>query len=211
MTTNSEQIEYELIDITFELPYELSEDDAAYLVGEDTPIQTVKASAIEYDNDGIPMGTSHEEIVVRRQIIHDFIQQWRAEHVNNPRIFNDDLKDYVKINQLFMLESVAHAAERYLSTQAVLRMEEIIKKAKSIGLAKKKEGNKNQKPFQHMVVLLYRSEELGNVKMVVGIRPRTLDKVQYSITVPSPGTPFIDKNMRKDAHAGNRKKKKRSK
>lgn len=61
-----------------------------------------------------------------------------------------------------------------------------------------------------MVVMIYRSEELGNVKMVVGIRQRTLEKVQYSITVPQPGSPFIDKYMRMDAHAENRKKKKRS-
>lgn len=62
-----------------------------------------------------------------------------------------------------------------------------------------------------MVVMIYRSVELGNVKMVVGIRLRTLEKVQYSITVPEPGTPFIDKNMRMDAGTEKRKQKKRSK
>lgn len=62
-----------------------------------------------------------------------------------------------------------------------------------------------------MVVMLYKCEELGNVKMVVGIRLRTLEKVQYSITVPQSGTPFIDKDMRTDGAAKNGKQKKRPK
>lgn len=210
MANNCEQIEYELIDITFEIPYGL-EDDEPHVVGEESFLPAVNSPIIYYDADGIPMGTSHEEVVARRQIIHDFIQKWRAEHLDNPCIFNEELKDYVKINQLFLFESVAHAAGRYLSTKAVLRMEDVIKDEKLIGLSKKKDGDKNQKPFHHMVVMIYRSEELGNVKMVVGIRLRTLEKVQYSITVPQSGTPFIDKNMRMDAGAEKRKQKKRSK
>jgi len=47
-----------------------------------------------------------------------------------------------------------------------------------------------------MMVMIYKSEELGSVKMTVGIRKKTEEKVGYSITVPTPGTPFIDKNMR---------------
>ena len=143
MTDNSEYIEYELIDITFELPYVLPEDCGACMVGEESFMPADNTPIIEYDADGIPMGTSHEEVVARRQIIHDFIQKWRAEHVDNPRIFNEELKDYVKINQLFLLESVAHAAGRYLSTKAILRMEDVIKEAKLIGLSKKKDGDKN--------------------------------------------------------------------
>lgn len=211
MVNNREYIEYELIDITFELPYILLEDGGASMVCEESFLPTTNTSIIDYDEDGIPMGTSHEEVVARRQIIHDFIQKWRAEHVDNPCIFNEELKDYVKINQLFLLESVAHAASRYLSTKAVLRMEDVIKEARLIGSSKKKDGDKNQKPFHHMLVMIYRNEELGNVKMVVGIRLRTLEKVQYSITVPQPGTPFIDKKMKMDVHSENRKQKKRPK
>lgn len=203
--------EYELLNIIFELPYEQPEEVGSFMVGEDMHIPIANASIIDYDTDGIPMGTSHEEVVIRRKIIHDYIQKWRADHAENPRIFNEDLKDYVRINQLFLLESVAHAAGRYLSTKAILRMEEIIRKAKFIGESKKKEGDKNQSPFHHMVVMLFKCEELGNVKMVVGIRQRTLEKVQYSITVPQPGVPFIDKELKKDGHGEKRKKKKRSK
>lgn len=211
MTDNRELIEYELIDVTFELTYVLPEDERVYMVGEETFIPSKNTPIIDYDADGVPKGSSHEEVVIRRQIIHDYIQRWRAEHADDPRIYNNDLKDYVKINQLFLLESVAHAAGRYMSTKAILRMEEVIREAKIIGLSKKKEGDKNQKPFHHMIVLLYRCEELGNVKMVVGVRLRTSEKVQYSITVPQPGTPFIDKDMKKDTHTENRKQKKRSK
>lgn len=100
---------------------------------------------------------------------------------------------------------------RYLSTKAIFRMEEIIRGAKYVGVSKTKVGNKNQTPFLHMVVMLFKCEELGNVKMVVGIRLGTLEKVQYSITVPQPGVPFIDKVLKKDWQAEKRKKKKRSK
>lgn len=185
--------EYELIDIEFEHPYK--QNDFAC---EDSPV-------IEYDVDGVPMGNSLAEIDLRRKIVHEYIQQWRNSH-EDKRLFNEDLADYIRINQLFLLESVNHAVDNYYSTKAVLRMEEVMAKAMYIGDSQKKEGNSNQKSFEKMVVLIYRSEDLGNVKMTVGIMRRTHEKIGYSITVPASHTPFIEEDLKIGANKKKRKK-----
>lgn len=202
---------YELVDITFETPYTLTEEKGYFFAREEEPTQSEEKTAvtIEYDADGIPTGNSQEEIPERRRIIHEYIQKWRAEHAENPRVFNDNLNEYIKINQVFLLESVSHAAMRYLSTKAVLQMGEIIRNAKKVGTTNKKVGTSNQKSFEKMIVMRYQSEDLGIVKMTVGIRNRTHEKVEYSITVPSQGEPLISDEMKKKTK--NTKRKKRSK
>ena len=211
MTEQEATYEYELIDISFEQGYELPEDDVAWRVSEDVSPPNDERTAIEYDADGIPKGRTKEESLIRRKIIFDFIQKWRAEHIDNTRIYNTDLKEYIKINQVFMLESVAHAAYSYLSTKAVLKMEHVMEKARKIGLTKTKEGNSNQKPFEQMIIMRYKSEELGNIKMTVGIRKKTKEKVQYNITVPNPDAPFIDESIRIKDKSKDTKRKKRPK
>ena len=183
-------MEFELIDIIFEP----EENHVSNLVQDDNE---VSYGAFDYDENGIPKGSSEEETIIRRSIIHDFIQNWRAEH-SDPRIYNEELKDYIKINQVFLLESVSHAAIKYLSTKAVLQMDTIMAHAIPVGLSKTKPNNSNQKPFKQMLVMVYKSEELGSVKMTVGIRHKTEEMVEYSITVPTPGTPFIEKGMKID-------------
>ncbi len=190
LTRRMEKMEYELIDIVFEIETKSN----VRMVCDDSEISY---EPFEYDENGIPKGSSEKETIIRRSIIHEFIQNWRAAHPD-PRIFNDELKDYIKVNQVFLLESVSHASIKYLSTKAVLQMDTIMAKAIPIGLSKTKPNNSNQKPFKQMLVMVYKSKELGSVKMTVGIRHRTEEKVEYSITVPTPGTPFIEKGMRTD-------------
>jgi len=132
METKEEEYIYELIDIEWSLNYDFAEpplrvvrdgeDEEDAKPEEDTPI--------EYDENGIPMGYSSEEKEIRRKIIHEYIQNWRAAHADDPRIYNEEIGDYIKINQVFLLESVAHSAVRYLSTKAVLMFETIIAQAK---------------------------------------------------------------------------------
>lgn len=190
-------MEYELIDIVFE-PESMSH---IRMVCDDSEISY---EPFKYDENGIPEGSSEKEIVIRRSIIHDFIQQWRADHPD-PRVYNEELKDYIKVNQVFLLESVSHSSIKYQSTKAVLQMETIMAHAIPVGLSKVKPNNSNQKPFKQMLVMVYKSEELGSIKMTVGIRHKTEEKVEYSITVPTPGTPFIEKGMRIDQGKGNKK------
>lgn len=201
--------EYELVNIIFEQPYELSEDDISGYVAENatTPSKDEEIT-IEYDADGLPMGRSKEEIEIRRQIVYDYIQRWRTENKDNPRIYNDNLKEYIKITQIFMIESVAHSVGNYKSTKAILHFEEIIGKAHIVGYTRTKEGNSNQKPFTKMLVMRYKMDDMGDIKMTVGIRARTNEKVEYSITVPDKEKPFIDENLR--IHSKSKKRKKRS-
>ena len=43
-------------------------------------------------------------------------------------------------------------------------------------------GNGNQKPFEKMIIMKYDCVGIGVVKMTVGVRRRTHEKVQYCIT-----------------------------
>ena len=42
--------------------------------------------------------------------------------------------------------------------------------------------NENQKPFEKMIIMKYDCVGIGVVKMTVGVRRRTHEKVQYCIT-----------------------------
>lgn len=205
------QYEYELIDIVFELSYTATEVKENSIVCEDEVLFSAPSTTtdIELDANGIPKGGSQKEIQQRRQIIHNYIQAWRAEHADDPRVFNDNLNEYIKVTQVFLLESVSHAAKRYQSTKAVLQMSQIMSKASIVGITNKKEGNSNQRAFEKMIVMRYQSKELGNVKMTVGVRNRTHEKVEYSITVPPQGEPFISATMKKNTKNAKRKKRSR--
>ncbi len=202
-----EVLEYELLNIEWELNYDFGQEPSVRMVCDGSGDQSSEKEdklRIVYDENGIPKGTSPEEIEIRREIIHNYIQNWRTGNMD-PRVFNKDIKEFIKVNQVFLIESVSHAAVTYLSTKAVLRMETIMADAKLVGLSKTKTGNSNQKPFKQMMVMVYKAEDLGSVKMTVGVRNRTEEKVEYSITVPTPGVPFIEKGMK--INTNNEKKK----
>ena len=59
------------------------------------------------------------------------------------------------------------------------------KRGTKVAIRKVKEGNKNQKPFESMMIMDYDLAFIGKVKMTVGIRRRTKEKVQYCITAIS--------------------------
>ena len=190
-----EVFEYELLDIEWLMDFDFDLESSPNMVHDETPIDQndKEESEVEiiYDADGIPMGQTAQETAQRRQIVKDFIQQWRANHPD-PRVWNEELKDYIKINQVFLIEAVGHSANRYASTKAIFQMETIMAEAKMEAKTKVKEGDKNQKPFQYMLVLSYQIEGLGRAKLTVGVRLRTHEKVAYDITVPSDDVPFVD-------------------
>ena len=70
-------------------------------------------------------------------------------------------------------------------TLAVLQLDAILVGAKKVSIKKTKVGNKNQKPFERMMIMTYELNGIGTVKMTVGIRRRTKEKVQYCITAIS--------------------------
>ena len=141
----------------------------------------------------IPKGNTKEDIDARKRIIFEFYQEWK---VKNPemRKYNHSLKEYINIRYVSIDETCAHASKNYLSTLAVLQLDAILTLAikKSISLAKPK--NRNQKPFEKMITMTYDCPGIGAVKLTVGVRKVTHEKVQYCITALN-----VKKSIPKDA------------
>ena len=101
------------------------------------------------------------------------------------RKYNLSLKEYINIRMVSIVETSEHAAKNYLSTLAVLQLDSILAGAKKVSVKKPKPGNANQKPFERIMIMEYELTGIGKIKMTVGVRRRTLEKVQYCITAIS--------------------------
>lgn len=132
----------------------------------------------------IPEDNSVESIKVRERIIRDFYREWKEKNPSQ-RKFNLSLKEYINIRMVSIVETSEHAAKNFLSTLAVLQLDAILVGARKVSVKKTKEGNKNQRPFERMMIMEYELTGIGKVKITVGIRRRTREKVQYCITAIS--------------------------
>lgn len=132
----------------------------------------------------IPEGNTLDEIKERERIIREFYHEWKER---NPlqRKYNLALKEYINIRMVSIVETSEHAAKSYLSTLAVLQLDAILVGAKKVSIKKVKPNNKNQQPFERMMIMEYELVGIGTVKMTVGVRRRTQEKVQYCITAIS--------------------------
>ena len=132
----------------------------------------------------IPVGNTLDEIKERERIIREFYREWKEK---NPlqRKYNLALKEYINIRMVSIVETSEHAAKSYLSTLAVLQLDAILVGAKKVSIKKTKTNNKNQQPFERMMIMEYDLVGIGTVKMTVGVRRRTQEKVQYCITAIS--------------------------
>lgn len=129
----------------------------------------------------IPEDNSVESIKVRERIIRDFYREWKEKNPSQ-RKYNLSLKEYINIRMVSIVETSEHAAKTYLSTIAVLQLDAILMGATKVSVKKTKPGNRNQKPFEKMMIMEYDVAFIGKVKMTVGIRRRTHEKIQYCIT-----------------------------
>lgn len=142
----------------------------------------------------IPKGTGKEDVSKRKQIIFDFYQKWKSEHPEM-RMYNHSLKEYINIRYVSIDETCAHASKNYLSTLAVLQLDAILTLAKKKSITIAKGNNKNQKPFEKMIIMTYDCPGIGDVKLTVGVRKVTHEKVQYCITALN----VKEKSIPKDA------------
>lgn len=128
----------------------------------------------------IPRGDSSDEVAKRRKIISSFYREWKE---NNPqqRRYNLSLKEYINIRFVSITETCTHASRSYLSTLAVLQLDAILTGAKKVKTVSAKQ-NQNQKEFDKMLIMHYRCPGIGLVKMTVGVKRRTHEKIQYCIT-----------------------------
>ena len=129
----------------------------------------------------IPEGNTLDDIKRRTQIIRDFYREWKVKNPSQ-RKYNLSLKEYINIRMVSIVETSEHAAKSYLSTLAVLQLDAILVGARMVSQRKTKPGNKNQQPFERMLIMEYELVGIGTVKMTVGVRRRTQEKVQYFIT-----------------------------
>ena len=132
----------------------------------------------------IPEGNTLEDVKQRELIIREFYREWKER---NPlqRKYNLALKEYINIRMVSIVETREHAAKSYLSTLAVLQLDAILVGARKISIKKVKPNNKNQQPFERMMIMEYELIGIGTIKMTVGVRRRTHEKVQYCITAIS--------------------------
>lgn len=130
--------------------------------------------------NNIPQGISPEEVAIRRNIIANFYREWKEQ---NPlqRRYNVSLKEFINIRFVSITETCTHASRTYLSTLAVLQLDAILTGARKVATVPAK-NNGNQKEFEKMIVMHYRCPGIGTVKMTVGVKRQTHEKVQYCIT-----------------------------
>ena len=129
----------------------------------------------------IPIGNSREDIQQRELIIRDFYHEWKEKNPSQKK-YNLSLKEYINIRMVSIVETSEHAAKNYLSTLAVLQLDAILVGARKVSIQNVKQNNKNQKPFEKIIIMEYDLVGIGTIKMTVGIRRRTREKVQYCIT-----------------------------
>ena len=130
--------------------------------------------------EDIPRGDSPEDVAKRRTIISKFYHEWKEK---NPlqRRYNVSLKEYINIRFVSITETCTHASRTYLSTLAVLQLDAILTGAKTVTTVPAKK-NQNQKEFDKMIIMHYRCPGIGTVKMTVGVRRKSHEKIQYCIT-----------------------------
>ena len=131
-----------------------------------------------WKNNGItiPAGTRKEDIKAREKIIKDFYAKWISEHPDK-KIWNEDLQDYICVKYQSINETYNKAARRYESTLAVFRLTEVMEKAVFKEEKPTKPGDKNQKPYSKLLIMLY-----DGIKLTVGVQKTTQEKVQYCLT-----------------------------
>ena len=131
-------------------------------------------------NKEIPLGNSPEDVIVRRNVISNYYREWKEANPSLKR-YNLDLKEFINIRFVSITETCTHASRTYLSTLAVLQLDAILTNAHKVGTVTPK-ANGNQKPFEKMIVMRYHCPGIGTVKMTVGVKRGSHEKVQYCIT-----------------------------
>ena len=137
-------------------------------------------SGVEIRPQDVPTGDSSEDIENRRRLISQFYHDWK---LRNPSLkkFNLSLNEDINIRFVSITETCTHASKTYLSTLAVLQLDAILTNAKVVSTVRSK-NNANQKPFEKIIIMRYDCVGIGVIKMTVGVRRRTHEKVQYCIT-----------------------------
>jgi len=196
MGNEKEILEYELIDICIDSSYyEEGEETVSWSACEET-LTNKPAAEIVYDADGIPMGASMEEIRKREAIITDYLRKWRESNADG-RVLNNALNDFIYFRNISFAEAKEHSSKSYKSTLAVMMLDEVLKNALPVRRTAIKSDDSNQGSFAYMLVMVYRHNELGMIKLTVGVR-LSGQRVQYGISALKPGELLVKQEQKRE-------------
>ena len=134
------------------------------------------------NTEEIPLGETKEEKKQRKKFIKDFYRLWAT--INPSKMaFNKSLNDFINVKFISVDETAGQASHRYISTLATTFLTEILENAVQKGKPKNADHTKeNQKGFEKIIVMEYCKTDFGKIKLTVGVKRRTKEKIQYCIT-----------------------------
>ncbi len=137
---------------------------------------------MELDKNGIALGDTKDDKKQRKQFIMNLYKIWEIENPHK-QVFNKSLKDFVNVKHISVKETAGQASLRYISTLAIMSLTEILENAEQKGIPQNANPEKyNQKGFEKIIIMEYDKEDLGKIKLTVGVKRGTKEKVQYCIT-----------------------------
>jgi len=137
---------------------------------------------MEVDKNGIALGDTGEDKRARKKFIKEFYRIWGTLNPTK-QIFNKSLNEYISVKHISVEETSGQASIRYKSTLAIVFLSEILENATKKGNPRNADSAKdNQKRFEKIIVMEYIKFEFGKIKLTVGVKRGTKEKVQYCIT-----------------------------
>jgi hypothetical protein len=137
---------------------------------------------MELDKNGIAIGDTTEDKKQRKRFIMNFYKMWETENPQK-QVFNKSLKDFVNVKHISVKETTGQASHRYISTLAITFLTEILENAIQKGSPQNTNPQRdNQKGFEKIIVMEYNKKDFGKIKLTVGVKRGTKEKVQYCIT-----------------------------
>ena len=92
------------------------------------------------------------------------------------------MQEYIYITPESLDETKFHASRNPVSTRAVLELENILKYARKVGSDNPKPNTRRQNPYKEMIILNYYIEDIGEVKLTVGVKKVDNKHIQYCVT-----------------------------
>ena len=130
----------------------------------------------------IPQGDESKTVKRRSKLLKEFYDWWFFEHPRR-RVYNTALGEDISVTYLSKHETCGQAARRYKSALAVLKLDYILENARPILSDPADKKTKAQKKFEKILLMKCNCEDLGIVKLTVGVYKDTSQKEQYCITV----------------------------
>ena len=150
------------------------------------PVAPIVEDLDEIAEDDIPVGNTKEDRRKRQDLIYAFYMGWKRKNPEQKK-YNIVLRDDINIRAVSLDETAARASLTYLSTLAVLQLDAILTNAWLVKTVPSKQGTKNQRSFERMLIMEYVCTGVGRVKMTVGVRRSDKTKIQYCITAIDAG------------------------